>query len=84
MAREMTHCFVKIPVKPLDEATLERVKQLERKLGAQLIAFAAHNDEYARLTAEQLKEIDDLGKEIDAAIVAYSSGNTVQRRPRAC
>ncbi len=83
MARELTHCFVKIPVKPLEEASLDKVRDLERKLGVQIIAFASRNDEYAQLSAEQLKEIDDLGKELDATIVAYSSQKATQRRSRA-
>lgn len=83
MARELAHCFVKIPVKPLDDAALEKVRILERKLGVQLIAFSALNEEYAKLTEDQLKEIDTLGKEIDAAIVAYSVKKS-QSRPRAC
>lgn len=83
MPRELSHCFVKIPVKPLDEIALERVFALERKLGVPLIAFSAHNEEYAQLTEEQLKEIDDLGKEIDATIVAYT-GQKKQSGRRQC
>jgi hypothetical protein len=84
MSRDLTHCYVKIPVKPLDEATLNRVKDLENKLGCQLIAFSSSNAEYARLTEEQLGEIEALGKEIDASIVAYQSRPQRPSRPSAC
>ncbi|XUX00056.1 MAG: hypothetical protein TUN42_09195 [Dehalogenimonas sp.] len=71
MARELTHCFVKIPVKPLDDSTLAKVRLLEKKLGVQLIAFSSNNNEYAKLTDADLAEVERLGTEIDATIVAY-------------
>lgn len=84
MPRELSHCFVKIPVKPLDQVSLDKVFALERKLGMPLIAFSASNEEYAQLTEAQLKEIDDLGKEIDATIVAYISQKQTPRRQPSC
>lgn len=84
MSRDLTHCYVKIPVKPLDEATLIRVRELENKLGCQLIAFSSSNAEYAQLSEEQLKEIDALGKEIDANIVAYHARQQRPSRPSTC
>ncbi|OBW62919.1 MAG: hypothetical protein A9183_00650 [Dehalococcoides mccartyi] len=84
MAREMTHCYVKIPVKPLDDAALEKVRQMEQKLGLPLIAFSARNAEYARLTEEQLKELDKLGEELDASIVAYSRDKSTRPGSQAC
>ncbi|APV45297.1 hypothetical protein Dform_01983 [Dehalogenimonas formicexedens] len=83
MAKELAHCFVKIPVKPLDDAALDKVRALERKLGVQLIAFSAMNEEYAKLSQDQLKEVEGLGKDIDAAVVAYNVKKS-QARPRAC
>jgi hypothetical protein len=68
----LTHCFVKIPVKPIDEATLAKVHALENKLGCQLIAFGKDCGEYAQLTDAQIKEVEQLASEIDAAIVAYN------------
>lgn len=84
MASKMTHCYVKIPVKPLDESGLEKVRQLEQKLGLPLIAFNAQDNGYAKLTDAQLEELDALGKELGASIVAYSNQNTVRSRPQAC
>ncbi len=72
MSRDLTHCFVKIPVKPIDEAILGKVRALENKLGCQLIAFGKESGEYARLTDAQIKEVEQLANEIDAAIVAYN------------
>ncbi|AHB12860.1 hypothetical protein [Dehalococcoides mccartyi] len=84
MAREMTHCYVKIPVKPLDDIAMEKLRQLEQKLGLPLIAFSARSDEYARLSAEELAELDKLGAELDASIVAYSRGKTARPAGQSC
>ena len=84
MARELTHCYVKTPVKPLDEASLAKLRALERKLGVSLIAFAVQNDEYAPLTEDQRREVEALGHEISAAVVAYSNRPGGSSRPRAC
>ncbi|XUX00724.1 MAG: hypothetical protein TUN42_01710 [Dehalogenimonas sp.] len=84
MAREMTHCFVKIPVKRLDDDNLDKVRSLERKLGLQLIAFNSDRSEYAELDENQLREIETLGKEIDATIVAYKSLRSPTPRAPAC
>lgn len=84
MSRDLTHCFVKIPVKPLDEASLNKVHALEKKLGCQLIAFGRQSVEYAKLATSQMKEIDELGKEIDADIVAYSYHHRRPSPPSGC
>lgn len=84
MSRDLTHCFVKIPVKPLDEASLSKVRALENKLGCQLIVFGRQNVEYAKLTASQMKEIDELGKEVDADIVAYGYHRRRPSPPSGC
>ncbi|XUX00134.1 MAG: hypothetical protein TUN42_09615 [Dehalogenimonas sp.] len=84
MARELTHCFVKIPVKPLDDITLEKVRSLEKKLGVQLIAFASKNDEHAKLSDAELAEVERLGTEIEARIVAYKTLQPARRQCIAC
>jgi hypothetical protein len=84
MAREMTHCYVKIPVKRLDDLNLDKVRQLERKLGVQLIAFNSDQNEYAELTKDQLNEIQELGKDIEATIVAYNRVKNPTPRAPAC
>jgi hypothetical protein len=73
MSRDLTHCFAKIPVKPLDEVALSKIRTLEKKLGYQLIAFGKQGSEYANLTVDQQKQIDALGSQIDAVVVAYNS-----------
>ena len=73
MSGDLTHCFVKIPVKSLDEVTLGKIRTLEKKLGFQLIAFGKQSSDYAKVTIDQQKQIDALGSQIDAVIVAYSS-----------
>jgi hypothetical protein len=78
MSRELTHCFVKIPVKSIDETTIGKLRALENKLGCQLIAFGKEGGEYARLTEEQIKKVEQLAVAIDATIVAYSQRD---RRP---
>jgi hypothetical protein len=78
MSRDLSHCFVKIPVKPLEDVALEKIRVLENKLGCQLIAFSKDNSEYAILSEEQMTEIEKLAEDIDAVIVAY---NQRGRRP---
>ena len=61
MSRDLTHCFVKIPVKPINEATLGKVHALENKLGCQLIAFSKESGEYAHFplkNEEWVREIN--------------------------
>jgi len=84
MSRDLTHCYVKVPVKPLDDTILGRVRKLENKLGCQLIVFNNSNTEYAKLDEDQIKEIEELGKEIDANIVAYQARQQRPSRPSAC
>jgi len=69
--RYMTHCYVKTPVKTLDEKSMAKLQALEEKIGFPLIAFDKEQD-HPQLTAEQLQQIRKLEKEIKATIIAYN------------
>lgn len=69
--RYMTHCYVKTPVKSLDEKSMTNLQALEEKIGFPLIAFDKKQD-HPQLTDEQLQQIRKLEKEIKATIMAYN------------
>ena len=69
--RYMTHCYVKTPVKSLDEKNMAKLQALEEKICFPLIAFDKKQD-HPKLTDEQLNLITKLEKEIKATIIAYN------------
>jgi len=58
--------------KQLDEASIAKVQALERKLGGgtRVIAFESR-PQPTKISGGQLKEIQALENELDAALVAY-------------
>lgn len=58
-------------VKQLDEANLSKLNDLEKKLGKCVVAWD-QKLEPADISAEQIKELQTLEKDLDAVLVAYN------------
>ena len=58
-------------VKQLDDANLDKLNDLEKKLGKCVVAWD-QKLEPADISAEQVKELQTLEKELDAVLVAYN------------
>ena len=65
--------FNKPKVAALQPEAVAKVKEVEKKLGAYVIAYE-HPVEPASLTAEQLKELEKLESDLGVCLVAYRKG----------
>ncbi len=57
--------------KQLDEVNLGKLNDLEKKLGSCVVAWDQKLDP-ADISADQVKELQSLEKELDAVLVAYN------------
>ena len=57
--------------KKLDDANLSKLNDLEKKLGKCVVAWD-QKLEPADISAEQIKELQTLEKDLDAVLVAYN------------
>lgn len=57
----------------LDQAELELVSRLEKKVGHPLLAFSCHPVDPARIDDEQLAKIKDLESKLGVSLVAVNA-----------
>ncbi|WP_367343754.1 hypothetical protein [Methanomethylovorans sp.] len=57
----------------LDKATVESIEKLEKKLNVTLLAFSGANIKNAELTADELKQIEELEGKLGLSLVAVKA-----------
>ncbi len=56
----------------LDEASLDRIRQMEESMGTLIVALEPHIP-LAELSEEQVDKLRSLEQELDVVLIAYSS-----------
>lgn len=60
----------RMKIADLDEASIERIRQMEESMGTLIVALEPHFPP-AELTEEQVRKLQDLEKEIGVVLIAY-------------
>ena len=60
----------RMKIADLDEASIERIRQMEESMGTLIIALEPHFP-LAELTEEQVRKLQDVEKELGVVLIAY-------------
>jgi len=60
----------RMKIADLDEASIERIQQMEEAMGTLIVALEPHVP-LAELTEEQVRKLQDLEKELEVVLIAY-------------
>jgi len=67
---ENTMAKRRMKIANLDEANIERIRQMEESMGTLIVALEPHFPP-AELTEEQMRKLQDLEKELGVVLIAY-------------